>query len=238
MFQHAPRVSLQPIGDLTSCVIVDDALLDPQSVVKIATAHRQAFSRPVDNAYPGLELPLPELIVQQFADQFHRHAASIFKVERILRASGRLSIATLRAHELSAIQRVCHRDRLFTGAGQRAIAGVLYLFHDALLGGTGFFRPRGTPAETESLMRHLAQNDAASLELLDGQPPGYQTGSNTHFELIATISPRWNRLIWYDGGEFHGSQIEDPHLLSSDPSSGRLTLNLFFLCSVFPEYGH
>lgn len=231
MFRHAPQVSLQHIGDVAPCVIVDDVLLDPQAVVDIASAHQAAFSRPVDNAYPGLELPLPESVVQQFADQFERHTASHLQVERVLQASGRLSIATLRAHELSAIQRVCHRDRLFTGPGQRAIAAVLYLFHDERLGGTSFFRSRGTPAATESLMRELARNDAAAYQRLVSQPPGYLTSSSTHFELITTVSPRWNRLIWYDGGKFHGSQIEDPDRLRADPGSGRLTLNLFFLCS-------
>lgn len=231
MFPHAPRVSLQPVGDGPPCVIVDDALLDPQSVVEVASAHRDAFSPPAHNAYPGLELPLPDSVVQQFAEQFERHAAPLLQVEGVLQASGRLSIATLRAHELSPLQRVCHRDRLATGPGQRAIAAVLYLFHDERLGGTSFFRPRGTPATTEVLMRELARSDEAASQRLASQPPGYLTSSSTHFELITTVSPRWNRLIWYEGGEFHGSQIEDPDRLSADPSSGRLTLNLFFLCS-------
>lgn len=237
MFRHAPLVSLQRIGDVAPCVIVDDALLDPQAVVDIASAHQEAFSRPVDNAYPGLELPLPESVIQQFADQFEQHTASLLQVERVLQASGRLSIATLRAHELSAIQRVCHRDRLFTGPGQRAIAAVLYLFHDERLGGTSFFRSRGSSEETELLMRDLARNDAHALRQLAGQPAGYLTSSNAHFELITTVNPRWNRLIWYDGAEFHGSQIQDSELLTADPSYGRLTLNLFFLCSSLAQNG-
>jgi hypothetical protein len=231
MFQGAPRVSIQHVRDETPCVIVDDALLDPQAVVEVAIAHRNAFSRPVGNAYPGLELPLPDSVVQQFAEQFEQHAAFTLQVEQVLQASGRLSLATLRADQLSAIQRVCHRDRLFTSPGQRAIAGVLYLFHDERLGGTSFFRPRGTPAETELLMRDLSRNDVESLKHLDSQNPGYLTRSTPHFELTATVSPKWNRMIWYDGSEFHGSHIEDPDLLSTDPSSGRLTLNLFLLCS-------
>jgi hypothetical protein len=231
MFQQAPRLSIQHVRDEAPCVIVDDALLDPQSVVKVASAHRDAFARPVDSAYPGLELPLPDSLVQQFAEQFERHAACMLQVERVLQASGRLSLATLRAHELSAIQRVCHRDRLFTGPGQRAIAAVLYLFHDERLGGTSFFRPRGAAAETELLMRDLSRNDIESLKHFGSQNPGYLTRSNAHFELTATVSPKWNRLIWYDGSEFHGSHIEDPDLLSTDPNSGRLTFNLFLLCS-------
>lgn len=231
MFQGAPRVSIQHVRDETPCVIVDDALLDPQAVVEVASAHGNAFSRPVGNAYPGLELPLPDSVVQQFAEQFEQHAAFTLQVEQVLQASGRLSLATLRAHELSPIQRVCHRDRLLTGPGQRAIAAVLYLFHDERLGGTSFFRPRGSAEETELLMRDLSRSDASSLKRLGSQNPGYLTRSTPHFELTATVSPKWNRMIWYDGSEFHGSHIEDPDLLSTDPNSGRLTLNLFLLCS-------
>ena len=227
----SPKVSLQPLGEGAHCVIIDDALLDPQAVVDVAVAHREAFSQPADNAYPGLELPLPDPVVQQFAEQFRLHAASSLRVSEVLQAFGRLSIATLLAHELSALQRVCHRDRLFIGPGRRAIAAVLYLFHDEQLGGTSFFRSRGDSAETDSLMRTLANDDEVASDLLKGQAPGYLTCSNQQFELTATVAPRWNRLIWYDGAQFHGSHIVDPTRLSADPASGRLTLNLFMHCS-------
>ncbi len=37
-----------------------------------------------------------------------------------------------------------------------------------------------------------------------------------------------DRLIFYDGGMLHSSEITDPDRLSDDPLSGRLTLNGFF----------
>lgn len=232
MFRQEPKVGLHPTGNGLPCVIVDDVLLDPGAVVDVAVAHGGAFSRPIDNAYPGLELALPESVVRQFTEQFQRHAASVLEVDKVLQASGRLSIATLQAQELSPLQRVCHRDRLFTLPGQRAIAAVLYLFNDERLGGTSFFRPRGDLAHTEALMRELAHSNSVSLSRLESQTPGYLTASNSHFELTATVPPRWNRLIWYDGGQFHGSHIGQPELLSADPARGRLTLNLFLLCEI------
>ena len=63
-----------------------------------------------------------------------------------------------------------------------------------------------------------------------GWPSAYMTTSNEHFERIAIVEPRWNRLVFYDGSVFHSSHIEHPERLSSRPAQGRLTLNLFFVC--------
>lgn len=227
MLNPSPRVHAVDVGDVRPCVVIDDALLDPSSLVEIAVAHREAFSQPLTHAYPGVELPLPESVVQRFVEQFGNHAASLLGVDRIVKAQGRLSVATLQPEELTSLQRICHRDRLFVGAGECAIAAVLYLFSDESLGGTSFFRTLRGREETEALIQQLARNDEKSRHLLRGQPPGYLTGSNEYFELTATVSPKWNRLIWYDGSIFHGSHITDPSKLSDDPATGRLTLNLF-----------
>jgi hypothetical protein len=37
-------------------------------------------------------------------------------------------------------------------------------------------------------------------------------------------------VLFYDGGLFHSGDIDEPGLLSPDPSRGRLTLNSFFTC--------
>ena len=41
----------------------------------------------------------------------------------------------------------------------------------------------------------------------------------------------WNRLILYDAGFFHSGDIGRPQALTSDPTTGRLTLNGFFSCT-------
>ena len=68
-----------------------------------------------------------------------------------------------------------------------------------------------------------------------GQPPGYLITSNRWFELADVIDARWNRLVVYDGGCFHGSHIARPELLSDAPDRGRLTINLFMRCRVGRE---
>lgn len=232
MFQPRPTVRLQPLGgSAPPCVVIDDVLAEPQALVDAALRHRDAFAPAAANAFPGLELPLPDAVVDRFAECFAQHARSRLSARRVLQATGRLSMVTFREAQLSPLQRVCHRDRLAASADECVAAGVLYLFHDPALGGTSFFRPRGSAEATEALMQRWAHADSAAFERETGWPPGYMTRSNQHFECVAEVPARWNRLIFYDGSHFHGSHITQPALLDDDPARGRLTINLFFLCS-------
>lgn len=227
MISASPRVSLLQTGTGLPCVVLDDVLVDPQALVDQAARHRDAFQPAAENAYPGLELPLPESVVQAFVDAFNQHARASLEVRRVLGAAGRLALVTRQPPALSPIQRLCHRDRLFVEPGERAVAGVLYLFRDEVLGGTNFFRPRKTPAETEALMVRAAKMSGSEADAAFGTPAAYLTRSNEWFEFGTLAPARWNRLIFFDGGGFHGSHITRPELLSDDPARGRLTLNLF-----------
>ena len=211
--------------------LIDGVLAEPQALVDLALKHRAAFTMASENAFPGLELPLPQAVLDRFGELFSQHARAAIGARRVLSASGRLSMVTRPPESLGAIQRVCHRDRLGTTPDQCVGAAVLYLFHDQRLGGTSFFRSRHDAAATEALMRRWSRMEAVAFEAETGWHAAYLTRSNAHFEHLAHIAPRFNRLICYDGSLFHGSHIEQPELLSDDPARGRLTLNLFFVCS-------
>jgi hypothetical protein len=230
VFNPRPTVSQLPIGDGAVCVVLDEALLDPQALVELSVRHREAFVPAGGNAFPGLELPLPPGVVERFSECFAEHARNTLDARRVLSATGRLSMVTLQAQQLAPIQRVCHRDRLAVGDDQRVGAGVLYLFHDETLGGTNFFSPREPLDGINARMQRWSAIDNAEFTQETGWPAGYMTRSNQHFELNTVVPPRFNRLIFYDGACFHGSHIEQPDRLSDDPARGRLTLNLFFVC--------
>lgn len=228
MFNPRPTLTQLPLGGGATGVVIDDALTDPQALVDLSLRHRSAFTQAAANAFPGLELPLPEGVVAQFSECFSRHARSVLGARRVLTASGRLSMVTLLPSQLSPLQRVCHRDRLAAAADECVGAGVLYLFADKALGGTSFYRPRTD--DIDARMRHWASIDSNRFDLETGWTPAYMTQSNAHFEKTAEVAARWNRLIFYDGARFHTSHIEQPLLLDDDPARGRLTLNLFFVC--------
>jgi len=227
MLQVREPSAVLDTGGAWPCVVFDAVLEAPDALVELACQHRAAFAVHPGTAYPGLELPLPPAVAQRIADAFEPMFADRLGVGARLDVHGRLAMVTVEPGALAPIQRVCHRDRLAVPAGERALAAVLYLFHETALGGTSFFSPRRDAAQTEALMAYLAQCSAAEADALLGAERGYLTQSNAQFELRRCIEPRWNRLIVYDGCQFHCSHIERGVRLSDDPRHGRLTLNLF-----------
>jgi hypothetical protein len=63
-----------------------------------------------------------------------------------------------------------------------------------------------------------------------GLKAGYMTGTNRYFERVGMVPAAWNRLVFYDGGQFHSADVRDDQPFSTDPRHGRLTLNGFFVC--------
>lgn len=109
-------------------------------------------------------------------------------------------------------------------------ASVLYLFRDPELGGTGFYVPKRSSADTGRLFADARLDSPSVFATKYGLSPGYMHEGNAWFRRIGGIAAKWNRLIIYDGGMLHASDIAAPDRLSADPRSGRLTLNGFFTC--------
>lgn len=231
MFNPNPTINAVAIDDEHICYVVDNALAEPERWVAFAATHRAAFEQAPFNAYPGIEMPLTASVSSLLDDFFRLHIRAKLGHRRTLQLHSRLSMATLNAHELSPIQWLCHRDRLGVSPAQGVAASVLYLFNDESLGGTSFFRPNGTSAETEALMREAATVKRETFTAARGVRPGYLTESNAHFTRVCTVHARWNRIIFYDGAKFHSPDIREPAKLSPDVTRGRLTLNGFFTCS-------
>lgn len=230
MFNPAPRITQLPLGGGDVCVVVDDFLSHPQVLRALACQHRAGFAAAPRNAFPGVELPMPDAFCALLDEFFMLHVRPLLGARRTLELHSRLSMVTLPGARLQPLQRVCHRDRFAVPAGQIAVACVAYLFDDPLLGGTSFFRPRRSIDETDELMRALSAMSSAQADAMLGAGPGYLLGSTAWFDLVRTVPAAWNRAIFYDGSLFHSSHIGAPDRLSDDPAHGRLTLNGFFVC--------
>lgn len=242
MFNPHPRLSSlllqrpgggEPLGEV---VIADDFLLDPEALIDMAARHAPAFAPMAHNAFPGPELELPPSAMAGWVDALMTFAAARLGVQAtpqaVSKAFGRLSLVTLQPSDLAPIQRLCHRDRLGTRSHERPLASVVYLFADPALGGTAFYAPRRSAADTDALMQGAATNDHAWLDQHLPGPRGYLVSSNAWFEAVAVVPPLFNRAIFYRGDMFHSSHIVQPQRLLSDPTRGRLTMNGFFVCSV------
>ncbi|WMW80642.1 DUF6445 family protein [Undibacterium cyanobacteriorum] len=240
LFNPQASVSVQVIPDLGAmsavagkgkqevCVVVDDFLLNPEEVVEHARRQRQQFRYDVDNYFPGVEMDMGRTFALQMEQYFMLHLRSHFQVRRNLGCACRMSMTTLSAAELKPLQRLCHRDAEVLPLGMGIAASVVYLFTDASLGGTSFFRPRGPLDETRRFLQRAEHADHTWLNDELQQAPAYCYQSNPRFALTHTVEAKWNRAIFYEGTVFHAAHISDPTRLSAEVDHARLCLNAFF----------
>lgn len=224
MFNSRPSIRYVPITAGQVCVVVDDFLADPAAMVRHAAEHRSSFANDAANSYPGIELDLPRDWAFALDEFFMLHVRKALGARRTISVSARLSLATLTPDQLSPLQRLCHRDFTALPQDQGVAASVAYLFDQPQMGGTSFYLPTRPLDDTARMLKDAARGELGA----DMSRPGYLTASNAWFEQVASVPAAFNRAIFYDGAVFHAAQITAPGLLSSDPATGRLTMNGFF----------
>lgn len=233
MFNPKPTIQLIPIAGHTPIVIIDDFLLHPDALVAEVCQACDKFTNAPKNAFPGLELRMPESFSSRLNDFFIQHISKLLGARRSLSMFSRLSMITLAPDELARSQRICHQDQINESPQHCFAASVLYLFKNPELGGTSFYAPKIDQARIKQLYINpsawdeLPEQEATELF---GTKPHYMTESNPYFELLGNVEAKWNRVIFYDGSIFHSGHITKPELLSRDPAQGRLTINGFFTC--------
>jgi Family of unknown function (DUF6445) len=228
MFNPDAQVATMRFDDRHVCHVIDEALLDPDGLVRFAGERRGDFQPLDQKGYPGICLPAPAHVTRALDLLFTRYLRRRFDARRTLKMHCRLSLVTTPAAELLPYQWLCHRDGVVIGPRESIQASVLYLFRDESLGGTSFYVPARQPAEIAALFSD--SKSLAAQEFVRRHPiePGYMHGSNAYFTCIGTVPAKWNRLIFYDGSMLHSGHIESPEKLRADPLQGRLTLNGFF----------
>lgn len=227
MVNPRPVVKVVPIFDGHQCVIVDNFLAEPETMVEYAVLQRGQFLDSAGSYYPGPELPLTGRFVASVQEAFLLHARTPLKARRVLGVASRLSLATRRPEQLLPGQRMPHRDSYDLDEMEGVGAMVLYLFQDERFGGTSFFKPKLSPVEMSALLRELKRMEMAGESPVPTAPPTFAIASDEHFEKVLTIEPRFNRAIFYNGELFHSAHITAPELMVDDPAAGRLTVNAF-----------
>jgi hypothetical protein len=232
-----PEISRVEIANGNFCLVVDNFLRDPQEAVTYARAKAEDFELQ-ESGYPGMLLLAD---ASKLADIYSFVRRNLSREMGFCRGGIKLStffsMVTLSPEELNWAQRSCHTDPQ-TDVGRANFAGLLYLFKDRRLGGTGFYQFRNR-ATLERATAIGASDPAGALHYLQKhipmyrEPPRYLTESCEVAELLTIIPAQFNRLIFYSGDIPHSAYIEEPELLSDDVDVGRLTLNLF--ASVVPR---
>lgn len=225
-----PDLSIQavPLDDGAHAYVVDDVLRDPGRLRDWAVARRGDFRAVADSLYPGIGLPLPDALTAALRAFYAAYVQPRFDAVRLEGMLGRLAMVTLAPGALTPPQWLCHADDFRLPPWQSIQASVLYLFDDAALGGTSFYRARQPVARMRQLFADAARLSGPAFTARHGIAAGYLTGDNDYVERVASIPPRFNRMVFYDGSILHSGDIPAPDHLTADPARGRLTLNGFF----------
>ena len=106
---------------------------------------------------------------------------------------------------------------------------ILHYLSPEPQGGTSLYRHKSTGYEMITKDRLDPYLRTLESEIRrDGPPPmAYLYGSSPHFEEIASIEGRFNRLAVYNCAVLHSGQIAPDFVFSDDPLKGRLTTNIF-----------
>ncbi|WP_133304011.1 DUF6445 family protein [Aurantiacibacter aquimixticola] len=134
------------------------------------------------------------------------------------------SLVTLAEDELAPRQCIPHYD--FSGG---SLVAIMHYLLGPETGGTAFYRHRRTGFETIDEAREPAYNAALAQDEREyGMPPRrYHYGDSERYEMIGEVEARPDRFVLYRGKLLHSGVIPDPSALSSDPKTGRLTINMF-----------
>ena len=229
VFNPEARIERVQLSNGSSYFVVDDALVEPERMVRFAVEHLVQFRNVDFNAYPGVFLLTPDIAVT-LSQFFNQHIRRLFDARRLLHMHCRLSMVTLPSHALRPYQRMCHRDMPVLEPRHSIQASILYLFKDSGLGGTSFYEPARPQEEMAALFNDASTLPSEAFDIKYRLQPGYMFGSNHYFTCVGTALAKWNRLIFYDGYILHSGNIMAPDRLTADPISGRLTLNAFFTC--------
>ena len=213
--------------------ILDNFLVDTSSVINFAcqqgfTKETPSASEVQKNVFPGVRTNVDG----DYGNTLIRAIASIFygfyNVPQHLTltpVSGDYSLMTTHEKDMDLLQCLPHFDT--SSVYQFA---VLHYLNEGDFGGTAFYRHVPTGFERVTPAR-VPEYLAAAQKFIDmnGNPEKkYFTHSTSHFEHLATVSYKPNRVVIYPSNLLHSAFIDNPeHDINSEPKLGRLTANIF-----------
>jgi hypothetical protein len=226
--QISPQVSHQAyrVGkEKTPLVVIDNFLQDPEALIDFCV-ESAAFNN-ADSFYPGLRMPAPELYLQSIHYFFGDLFAEVFGLgkDQWLGGKSLYSMVITPPDQLSPQQCLPHVDSFRSGD----LACVHFLCGEDK-GGTSLYRHKSTGFERLDDVRIEQYDQKVIAEGALEHAKAYMNGSTDSFERIASISPKFNRLLVYPGNLLHSGNIAPDFDFDPNPRSGRLTLNSFIFC--------
>ena len=223
-----PNVQSVRIGE-HQVVFIDDFLEDPRALFEAACASEfKPYPGVVERkGYPGMRAKMPAGYSANLTALMEPLIRLNFAVPEELplrKSECAFSLTTVQPQMLGPLQRTPH----FDSSTPHHMAVLLYLCGEEH-GGTAFYRHKATGLQQirqDSSERFL---DVYYEEINAVHPKArYFDDSNEHFEFLALMPARFNRLVIYRGSLLHTAVINPGSSISDDPRTGRLTANSFY----------
>jgi len=210
----------------TPLVIIDDPPFETEALRNIA-AHQALFNPDNQTFYPGVRSVLPAEYGRELIRLLEPMIRDLYRVPSAYgcRCTRQLySLVTTPESDLQVLQRVPHFDTRWP-----SYFAIMHYLNPGDFGGTGFFRhkPTGFERITDERFDEFRTRANQYMENHGAPPARYCRQSDSHFEMIDAVDYRENRLVIYPGNLLHTALIDPERDISADPSTGRLTANLF-----------
>lgn len=203
-------------------VIIDDFYSDPEALLKDADSKSYQKLGPF---YPGIRAQANPAYLGERMALLKEVLINVFNMQNgAALTECAYSIVTARPENLLPIQSLPHYDGLDDGR-----LALLHYLSEPETGGTAFYRHRRTGFETIHQNRFEVYKDTLQDEAkLFGLPKrDYFREDTEQFERIGIIDAAFNRCILYRGITLHSGYIPKNLPFSSNPRTGRLTVNSF-----------
>ena len=221
------EVQVEFIGkSRTPIMIIDNYADNLEEIISYAKNHED-FSPDGLSYYPGIRAKLSKDYVINTLKPLLPYLTKLYKVPQNYTPQPKenyFSLITTPPDELTELQTIPHID----GINPMRIAAIHYLGAGDF-GSTGFYRIKSSKDEAinsdrENFYLHTVQE---YLKTTENQKRSYCGEENSAFMCYKKVDYKSNRLLLFPGYLLHSSLVNVDRDLNSDPTSGRLTANMF-----------
>ncbi|WP_282166915.1 DUF6445 family protein [Shewanella japonica] len=214
------------IGELqTPVIVIDDFTTDLSALQDYA--NQIDFNLDKGSYYPGVRAKLPRDYVIEVLNQVFQLIYDVYKIPKNLRIKPQatyFSLINRPPESLTTLQRIPHFD---TPAPY--YFALLQYLNDSTHGATAFFKhqPTGYERITQANMDNYFRAAEPYLQALAPFPAKYFVDSNEYYQQYHQVDYKQHRLVIYPGNLLHSTLVDQQTDIDSNPSSGRLTTNIF-----------
>lgn len=202
-------------------LVIENLWPQARELVEIAAqkhdySHRSLY-------YPGLRSNAPPEYVRAVVAQLAELICATFSLpNELIITDSTFSLVTTPPEKLVPFQRVPH----FDSSDPNRLALLHYLSD---LGGTSFYRHRGTGLEviTEDVQEQYVRTVNEEVRSKGLPPHQYVEGDTELFERTAKYEAVFNRALIYRGNMLHSVNVPAGFVPDLNPRTGRLSANTF-----------